>query len=450
VFVLRGLGGSPDALSNLKKQLCNLLSAKNSEKLNNSPVLERIVADMGGLPRFYEFLYDVVSKDSRTAAQVSSGELGVELGKELYSALLNKVSDTYCEVTWARMFAKMKTGAKSETEEIKESMRVVLTFAISGVPVVNSDPLIVESTKDGVATTCMTFRDAEDTGFFSLGKADTGDFIVQMPLLMVAAQSSWSKLCGEEELNPFTYIWQDLETLAITSLRMRANSHFYKNKSKAVSVPLSELRRGAHLNAAANKCMVQISSVIPPVSTLTSFIKDETFGEPQRTGEDGKGEAVTLGGTDCVAVKTRAREPGIDGEISFPGTLILTQSKCAEVGTTTLPTMGPRSYSIFALLAANAKKRITFKAGMSVPNVAVDLFTVHSVNRTGEGHPQNPCLWQHFTENNISSTPLDKVLVESTPVVVTTYECFESVVGPGFAPRLSVLDMSRELYILIG
>jgi len=226
---------------------------------------------------------------------------------------------------------------------------------------------------------------------------------------------------------------------------MHANSHFYKNKSKPVSVPLSDLRPGAHLNAAANKCMVQISSAIPPVSTLTAFIKDETFGEPQQTGEDGKGEAVTLGGPDCVAVKTRGDEPGIDGEISFPGTLILTQVKSVGVGSSTLPSMGPRSYSILALRAANAKKRITFKAGMSVPDIAVDLFTVHSVNRTGEGHPQNPCLWQHFREKNKSSTPLDKVLVESTPVVVTTHECFESVVGPGFAPRLSVLDMSREL-----
>jgi hypothetical protein len=190
--------------------------------------------------------------------------------------------------------------------------------------------------------------------------------------------------------------------------------------------------------------MVRINSVISHANTLTAFIKDETFGEPQPTGKDGKGEKVTLGSAaKCVAVKTKDNEPGIDGEISFPGTLILTQSKSVELDSAAECKMGPRSYSILAWKAASAKNRIKFKAGMAVPEAVVDLFTLHSDGTVRDAPSNNPCSWQDFTHDKKKSIPADKALVESTPVVVTTHECFKSVVGPGFASRLSVLDMRQ-------
>jgi hypothetical protein len=310
----------------------------------------------------------------------------------------------------------------------------VLTFAVSGVTVKEDQALVVLPKSDSF----VSFNEAQDTGFFSLRSENekNDEVIVQMPLMMVAAQSVWSGLCDEEELNPFTYGWENLEDLAITSLRMRANAHFYKNNCKPVSVSLSELRPGAYLNTVGKKTGIKITSVIPCAKILTNKIKGSIWGQPWPVGVDGI-DTVNMGSSaECVVAKTVANEPGIDGIGSFANVLFLTQSKSVVAGATHSTPMGHADYSMLVVKAAGAKDRI----GSSAPATAVvDLFTLR---KAGTKFVESPCSWSKFTNTNkTKSTPADEQVVTSTPVVVTTRDKFADVVGPGFAQRLTVLDL---------
>ena len=467
VFVLGGLWPDPEALSNLKTQLCRQLSAEHAAQLEKSPALERILVDLGGHPRFYEWLYysvHIYGKE-KTAALVASGEFGADIGRELHSVLVNKVSDSYSNSIWVKQFViKMQAERIHIVEGIaKEALRMLLTFALSGVPVDPDASLVTGAAHDDEAAEKIdiTFREAESYGFFSLrspdSTTDTAGSVVEMPLMMAVGLSrDGLAFCAAEELHSFEYSRRDLRNLAVTSLRLRANAFFYRNKSKPVTVPLSDLRPGARLNAAAGHCVVHIPSAVPGVSTLTAFLKDETVGEPQDTGPKQERlwngtlitvgrTAVTLGGAeDCVAVKTRDTEPVIGGMISFPGTLLVVAhcSPAEAEASSTLPGTGPRPQGSCSVQALQAVKDIRFKAGMDVPVAVVDVFTLQ-----GEGGPEESTRGDQglaSTEKEKWDSKADEALVESAPVVVTTRDCFASVVGPVLALRLPVLDMPRD------
>ena len=122
-------------------------------RLLETPNLTHLVADLGGVPRFFEFLARVLAERCGEWGKEHGG-LNDAMAKTVHSALLTKLQDRYGLEVWQTLLAP-SSWTKQEANKVVTRL---FTVALSGLEVPSAAPVL-----PGAAT----FADVQTAGLIT-------------------------------------------------------------------------------------------------------------------------------------------------------------------------------------------------------------------------------------------------------------------------------------------
>ena len=376
--------------------------------LEGSPFLTQLVADLGGIPRFYEFLADVLSSN-KSVWYTQHGGLNLDAAKAMHERLLKRIATIYGLDRWR---SAVCLGPINEVVE-RTAVARLFTAALAGVKVSRDAPILKD---EPVASYGLVAR----TGLLTyLGDREG---TLALPLVVIAGVNRQLELVEPDCVNPFAAGWPNTELLQLESLRLRINALAFTNPS----IPLSELRPRARRFDSPSHPLGDKAALRAPEggvllpATLHDEVRNGTnLAQPLRTGADGTG-VVSLQGRILLA---RPNQEGIDSLGLF------------DAGTTTESGGGA-----CVVLANQAKDRfITSTTALeSVRSLAEKALA--PVRAATTGSSDNTYVVDIFsTRRGLESRDVGSALAGLRGVCyVTTAENFRDVVGPVFGERMRV------------
>ena len=208
------------------------ISGTPQSDIPHSDSLAHLVADLGGIPRFYELLSDVLVDSYATWSRETG--LDVSAAKRIYPKLIDKVNERYGLPRWRQTTCQHLP---------KEARRAVVTHlfstALAGLPVELSQNIhpgyqaaatYLDLVESGLVTFANQERDIDEPG------------LIVFPLIVVAAANQELNIVDDECVNPFATGWPETERLQLEKLRLRLNVLAADAPDRKVE--LSQLRVG--------------------------------------------------------------------------------------------------------------------------------------------------------------------------------------------------------------
>ena len=349
--------------------------------------LDRVILDMGGVPRYFQFLADILRVSNYHGEPIT-----IDFAQIILRKLIIRIEVAYPYPKWLERF-----GSDSAY------IRKFITLAIGGVSIPRDFRI------NG-----STLKDCAESGLFSLMDNQDGTCQVFLPLVIVQYLNSKVFLCEPQLLDPFNTEWSCFEAISVQSLWFRIGAFQIIGKSK---IKISDLRCGCLARQSTLDVVVDISEKLAPIMTLARHIADvDDTNVP--TGTDGSGGTISL--LDGLNVIRCFRDqPAIDGllissENSFR---LLTQSKTSSL----LKSDGtPSSVSLYIGEVASICQKVE---ALLLPNdnwtSIIEVFTDHS---------------SHITNDQIPAS-----------TIIITRANLKHVVGPVFGQRLRTRSFSESI-----
>ena len=215
--------------------------------------------------------------------------------------------------------------------------------------------------------------------------------------------------------------------MALASLRCRLNAAFFLNGECQVGI--RDLRPGAVLNKAAHmvekSLAVFVGGEVPRTQMLYQHIETQAFKIPRYTGTAGNGVDVDLSiGDQLLVFKCAENQPAVDGMLTGPGILWLSQSKSTSIQAKTFPVLNRGEFTTIS--AAALRKLDDIHGVPENVKVVLDLFTTRD--------PSPELDYVAKESKYVKQNMVERI--NNTPIVTTTFENIEQCVGPVFALRI--------------
>ena len=256
------------------------ISATPQDENPPNDSLAHLVADLGGIPRFYELLSRVLVDSYATWSRETG--LDVSAAKKIYPKLIDKVNERYGLPTWRQTTCRHLP---------KEAQRAVVTHlfstALAGLPVELSRKIhpgyqdaatYLELVESGLVTFANQERDIDEPG------------LIVFPLIVVAAANQELNIVDDECVNPFATGWPETERLQLEKLRLRLNVLAADAPDRKVE--LSQLRVGkvfyspgwSETQSDAYSVIVPEGGIPPPLRLNESISDGTNLLEAQPAG----------------------------------------------------------------------------------------------------------------------------------------------------------------------
>jgi len=139
-------------------------------------------------------------------------------------ALVRALENSYPKDVWLHVFKSSEVESKIIGPD---ALRRVICIAVAGVEIRNGGRVHPDSE--------VTFEDTQNSGIFSIrnsGKSSIGGGIISIPMIAVNLFNMWTgslPVITDSELDPFKYGWNEIEDMALASLRCWLNAAFFLN-----------------------------------------------------------------------------------------------------------------------------------------------------------------------------------------------------------------------------
>jgi len=298
--------------------------------------LDLVMVSFGGLPRLFEWLLTELrsppcSYMMTDMRKESGGVLSERDATKLYEQVRARYQSHYGIKMWTAAVEvdldNVLTHHTPRSSEIRgvAYLKRVHTLAVSGrvadLGMILCDEVLTVQGEPVQVGKCL--RELSASGLFSITLAEgsyaTGT--VYVPLLAIDACRPWTGI-SSYDMSPFSYSWQWMEWVALTTLRAHWNSVWYNAGSRDVEVPVTELRPGALVNPSCTMPTVEITKELGPIVEVAEDLCGD-LATAFKTGRHGLGPKVSI--ENATLIMAKRNQAALDGMARFGPVVLLTQ-----------------------------------------------------------------------------------------------------------------------------